>query len=249
MKKNYSYKIQQSKERLKKMITWPLFGIMKIINLLFNRTKMQSDTVTQPTSQILFHHIKDLPLSIFINCSCDNDLSQLGTGTDKELQDAWDVLQEQYNEAIGGSDIISKIGNVKQIYVLQNKVLLCETLIKVLNIAPNEATFKLLYTMDYLLPNYEYSLENISHVLTAFEGWVKRDYMELQGAITQLEADTKGNESKPTRDNFIKMIVAIAEQFKVVINEDKISTLKFCIFMNRYNEVVDALIRANNTNK
>jgi acyl carrier protein len=174
---------------------------------------------------------------------CEDNLDLLGIAPKEVLQANFDTLLEQYNEAIGGTDALAKINQVKKIYLLESKILRANALINVLLIHPNENTFNELFKFGYMLPNYKYSDENIINLIQSFEGFVKFDAFELQKMVENFEKENQNNESdKPKREGFIDMIIALCEHFKISINETEISVEKYCGFIKRYQKDVERMI-------
>lgn len=73
----------------------------------------------------LYRTCSQLPMDKFITCFVDKDLSVLiisGTPTEKELQQSWFNIQEEYGELIKNEELNHTNDIIKEIAVLQNKI-------------------------------------------------------------------------------------------------------------------------------
>jgi len=194
-------------------------------------------------STIHYHHIKQLPLSIFIEVLCDENYSLLGTASEQALQENWELLMEQFNEAVGGVDTTARLNNIKKILLLESKINRAKKLIKLLELQPDEWSYNQLFTFGYLVPNFKYSIDNIPKVLEVFEGYLKRDFFQYETLIKEHNENANKEEiKKPKREDFINMIVALTKHFGVAINQEKTSVETYCAYVRNYQKEIDILI-------
>lgn len=188
-----------------------------------------------------------MPLGVFIEVLCDNNLTLLGEATTDELIAAWQSITEQYNEAIGGTDALAKMQKVIKILLLKSKINRAQILIKSLNMLPTQYGFKELYSFGYLLPAMPFSDENTARIVKIFEGHLKRDIMEVAIMASGVKYDEPTE--KPKRADFIKTIVTLVDHFKVKIDIDTITVEMYCAYVVRFNIDMEKLIEMNEKNK
>lgn len=219
--------------------------IKKLLSKIMNRSKNRTST---PSSQILFRHISKLPLSIFIEVLCDENYSLLGTGTQSEIFDAWQVLVEQYNDSIGGIDIFAKLEKVKKIYILESKTNRGKQILLYLSILQDNWVHDQMYSFNYPLPVYVFSEDNLKKLAKKFEAHLKRDIMELSMLVTDFNNSSDSNKNEvPKREDFINTLVSISKHFAIALDEEKISVEKYCAYVRRYNQDIERLISQQQT--
>ena len=125
----------------------------------YARLRLQSKGAK--TSYELYRDLKELPLSAFIEASCNENLQALiKKGEDvpiEALQTRWDELFTAYIEIIGGEEVQDKLRLVATMNELSFKVERIGSLLDVLSVAPTEGLFEQLYTFGYSLPRMEFS--------------------------------------------------------------------------------------------
>lgn len=81
---------------------------------LSQQTKLSNQ---ESNSRKLYHTITDLPLSIYITCVVDHDLSGLvisGQFEDSEIQQAWNDIQSEYADIVGDQDMKKYLASYKK---------------------------------------------------------------------------------------------------------------------------------------
>ena len=188
-----------------------------------------------------YHHIKELPLSVFVEILCENNLSLLGDAPLDQLIKNWQVLSEQYNEAIGGASGIAKMQKVIKILLLKSKINRGGILLNSLAMLPTEYAFKECYTFGYMLPNMAFIPENIQRLAKVFNGYLKRDLFELK--MMSEGVKEKEEYKKPVRTDFIDTIITLQDHFKLNIDFDRVTTEMYCAYVTRYNNDMEKLIQ------
>lgn len=207
---------------------------------------MKSKPVTS-TSTKLLQSIDKLPLETFIDCIVDHNYSGLiieGTPTEAELQTCFDNIYEQYIEGIGGKELVRHLADVKQIALMQSKILRAESLLEIIQLCPTIGLFEQLYTFGYALPKEKYSYYGINKVLRIFVAKYKKDKTETDRLIFQFEhsqqSEKKGESSGYTRDYFYNSIVEMSTAFKFPIQQN-ITLALYCSYMRKYKDLLNTL--------
>lgn len=196
--------------------------------------------------KIHYRHIRELPLNIFIDILCDGKFELLGEAPLEVLVEVFEEILDQYNNAIGCDDVKAKISKTIKIFLLESKISRANSFINILKVFPNEDVFNQLFKFNYQLPAFKYSIENVANLVAVFEGYVKRDAFELQGLIDNFNKLNPTNDEKHSREKFIDMIVSLCDHFKMSIDEQTITTEKYCGFVKRYLRDVERLISNQN---
>lgn len=95
----------------------------KLINLNIFRKQPRSAQESHPCE--LYRTCSQLPMDKFIHCFVKKDLSVLvisGHPTEKELQQTWFNIQEEYGELIKNEELHHTSDIMKEIAVLQNRI-------------------------------------------------------------------------------------------------------------------------------
>lgn len=195
----------------------------------------------------IYLDLKELTLDRFIDCYCNGNYSRLvksGNPPEVELLSAWEQIQNKYVEIVGGEDFADRVNVVTQIQELSRKVEMVEALIEVLSIAPTEGLYLQLYEFGYSLPKLPYNEDSIERLCRMITAHMKRDVAQIQVLAKQLEEQTpKGY--KITEDVFYKILVEIADAFKVVLKENETSVMAFAMYVRRYKEKAEEINRQN----
>jgi len=188
-----------------------------------------------------------LPLAIFVEVLCEDNMVLLGNAPLEILLKNWQSLTEQYNEAIGGVSGIAKMQKVVKILLLKSKINRGQILLNSLSMLPTEYAFKECYTFGYMLPNMAFIPENISKLSKIFNGYLKRDLFELK---MMSEGVTEHNDyKKPVRSDFIGTIITLQDHFKLNINFDTVTTEMYCAYVSRYNTDMEKIIQLQDKQK
>lgn len=187
----------------------------------------------------LYHRISDLMLDKYITAKCDNDLSVLiisGNPSESELQQCWESIEEQYSEAIGGSQGKARLNEVKDYLELQIRIDRGLSLIRTISGGfVGDSLLQDLISFGYPLPRY--NGDNMDTILKSFEGYLKRQMIDLRQMHKQL-TDGKGK-TELKRSDYYDMITAIAEYMGVVLKESDTSTALYCAMVVRYNKKIE----------
>lgn len=209
----------------------------------YARLRLQSKGAK--TSYELYPDLKSLPLSAFIEASCNENLKALaisGEPPTEALQTRWEELFTAYIEIIGGEEVQDKLRLVATMNELSFKVERIGALLDVLSVAPTEGLFEQLYTFGYSLPRMEFSEASIQALGRIITGYMKRDVVEVQILSERLKKET-GEVKKQSEADFYALIVEISDMFKITLNEKETSTMAFAMYVNKYKQRAEQIMR------
>jgi len=209
----------------------------------YARLRLQSKGAK--TSYELYPDLKSLPLNVFIDVSCNENLQALiksGEPPTEALQTKWEELFTAYIEIIGGEEVQDKLKLVATMNELSFKVERIGALLDVLSVAPTEGLYEQLYTFGYSLPRMDFSEASIKALGKIITGYMKRDVVEVQILGDRLKKET-GEVKKQTEADFYALIVEISDMFKITLNEKETSTMAFAMYVNKYKQRAEQIMR------
>jgi len=177
-----------------------------------------------------------IPFSKYIEILINKDLNLLiieGNATESELSDAWQTINELYIEAIGDLDTKIRIESAREIAYLEGRINIANSIIKQLEYGYSDALIQMLSSFGYIIsinPNEA----NLKAYINQFNGYLKAELLELQEKLNEIDKVEK-KETEITKQYFEKIIVAIELTFKFQISVEKITTAKYCEYVNSYN--------------
>ena len=212
----------------------------------FAYARMRLQSKGAKTSFVLYHDLKELPLSRFIEVTCNENLQALvKQGEDvplEVLQAKWDELFTTYLEIIGGEEMQDKLRLVRNMNDLTFKVERIGALLDVLSVAPTEGLYEQLFTFGYDLPRMDYSEASIATLAKIITGHMKRDVVEVNILSERLKKET-GEVKKQTEADFYALLVEISDMFKITLNENEVSTMAFAMYVNKYKQKAEQIMR------
>ena len=165
--------------------------------------------------------------------------------TPEEKIKAFESLYEQFNEAIGGKELVAQIKQLKQLAYLQNKVQRAEALLDVIIICPARGIYEQLFSFGYNLPKKEYTYENINSVVRIFVAKYKRDKTDLDRLIFEYESSHKsgkaGKSSGYTWEYFQDSVIEISTSFQVHLKINELTVSEYCGYMKKYKSHIEML--------
>ena len=219
----------------------------KIKNFVSPPTKVQQEGVK--TSLKLFQDLS-IPFSKYIEILVNKDLNLLiieGNATENELSDAWQTINELYIEAIGDLDTKIRIESAREIAYLEGRINIANSIIKQLEYGYSDALIQMLSSFGYII-SIEPNEANLKAYINQFNGYLKAELLELQEKLNEIDKVEK-KETEITKQYFEKIIVAIELTFKFQISVEKITTAKYCEYVNSYNNHIKNLEKQINKNK
>jgi len=198
----------------------------------------------------VFSCIDDLPFSVYVDCSTTGNLQHLSRAKVNApralLAHAWQNIQQEFNEAVGGERM--------------SRVATLTAEIEMLNLNIDRVTL-LMNAMGQYGPHpdlahqlreegfdREYSEESYLEDLRLVEIQAKRFILQRQ--IKEKEAEgllpvqKEASNELPTRSTYIRCLVSISKTAKYHIGINDISTREFCI---HYRDYIDYVERAKAT--
>ena len=183
-----------------------------------------------------YQNIHKLPLLTFIDTLLDGNYERVGGAIE------WERLYTEYTELIGGKELQGKLRTVKETIITQSRMQRAKSILEVLAIRPCKELYEQLYTFDYLLP--ELTESNIDKVLKVFVAHYKRELIDLQEQAISLEKTT--DNGVLDYQYFITIIVDMSTAFKMSINISEISVGQYCIFVQRYKQHCEQILKQQN---
>lgn len=196
------------------------------------------------TSYSLYRQLHKLPLSVFIDVSCDGDLSPLcyqGEAPENVLLATWLMLVEQYGEMMGGAESDMKHTLQVEILRLQHKMTNSRKMLEIL--------------VDYPVPQFALAVNSMLKTSFAFNRHYPEQYeqdlkgaysctkememkLELKTEALQAMAEKEAKEGgRPDRTYYEKILINLSD-WKGRTIEESVSTSKFCIMVQQYNAYV-----------
>lgn len=220
-----------------------LFYIGNLINRLITWTQNEPGVQASRQSN-LYRGCSSLPMEIFIQCLCEDNLGVLlieGSANVNQLHEAWVVILAEYHELKGdtieGSEqwILSR-----DVARLQNHLYLLEQCVEFLKIRWSDSIADSVNKLGYTFRPLD--KENYASDLNRVVNKAKTKYIQLQQLIKELEKQVKKiGDKKPTRDYFDTMLIHIEEMQKVSYDFDTLMVPKFVHLEKKYWHQVELL--------
>lgn len=231
---------------------------MKIKTIVYTLMKKIKNFVSQPMKvqqeevkkSLKLYQDLSIPFSKYIEILVNKDLNLLiieGNATESELSDAWQTINELYIEAIGDLDTKIRIESAREIAYLEGRINIANSIIKQLEYGYSDALIQMLSSFGYII-SIEPNEANLEAYINQFNGYLKAELLELQEKLNEIDKVEK-KETEITKQYFEKIIVAIELTFKFQISVEKITTAKYCEYINSYNNHIKNLEKQINKNK
>jgi hypothetical protein len=188
-----------------------------------------------------YQNITDLPLSKYIECVVDNNLSALiisGYPTKEQLQSAWLEIAEQYAEAMGDAERKMYLKLYKELILLNIEYQQVINLIEVLTIVQYEPFEKKLN--ELLFTNFAFTDKREKEIETCYrfskQILVKIEYKN--GQLEGMKQHKDETEGRPNREYFQSILITLSDHAKYPVMET-ISTFEFCERVKRFTQFVE----------
>jgi hypothetical protein len=204
------------------------------------------EVIKSKQSCLIYSDISKLPLSRFIDCSVDGDISALiieGEPSQDELQAAWAQILEQYSEAVGDNEqkamlsLFKEINrlqvNIDQVYLLVGamKSYYVKLFAKELN--------KILNTSLSFDPQNQEAYENaLKRCLSRCKAWELQKELKMSQYLA-LQKKFDGLASKQSREYYSDILIALSNSAGYEISEE-ISVYKFCKRLKQLKKSMEA---------
>lgn len=192
-----------------------------------------------------------LPLSRFITCICDNDLSALiisGKHNVAELQNAWIDIYSEFVDLTETADKKAMFRLFQNILELKIKHLRVSRMVQYMAVQWDEDFVNELrgmnfrYKYDTSRPN-EYS-KDLNMIMTRIKSWLIEIAL-LEDEYNAYEEKNKGEQ--PKRIYFIQSLVRLAKwQGGGRIDPDKTTVAEYCMIKNDYHNYYDVVNKESN---
>jgi len=186
----------------------------------------------------LYRSIHQLPLVNFITCICDNDLTALiceGTATVEQLATAWEMIYNEYLDAIKdeNSEYIDKL-LTRDYNLLHTKYNVIKLLVAALAYAPVDYLIEQLkswYGLPVVLDRKDKAgfKKALALIGARNQRWLN-DALQIKQQIIHLLPEQQ-NDVKITRTWFDEHIVALSKFSKYHINKNETTVSEFVIMV------------------
>lgn len=189
-----------------------------------------------------YHHITELPLHNFIECTVNGNYHALvisGHPTEHELLLAWSNIQQEYADAMGDHEHRLYITLYKEVTLLKVTLQTIHYLIEILQevfFEPYTALLNNLLRTDF---KFDHTDKHKYHeILRRCFNRSKGIKIDLELKLAQFQAIEKKNREtgkKPTREYFQSVLITISDHAKYQL-QDSITVYEFCDRIRRFNK-------------
>jgi hypothetical protein len=191
-----------------------------------------------------YHHITELPLSKFIDCTVDNNLFALvrtGKPTNEQLEQAWEQISQEYADAIGDTEHRMYVSVYRDVKVLGTTLQQIHWLI---------AQLKEVYFSGYanrlnnlLKTNFKFDYTNPAQYFNELSRCINRskgikidlDLKMVQFEVMQKSRQQQSEGKRPTREYYQAILITLSDHVKYPIS-DSITVYEFCDRMRRFSD-------------
>lgn len=219
-----------------------------------------TDTNTQPNPvsetlrpgsllNVLHQSCYTLPLSCFIKCLCEEDLTALiisGTFSEQQLQAKWFDIYSEFIELSDTPDSKILLRIIREIILSKTRILKVQMIVRYLVVQWDEELISELRLMNF---RYKYDPNNplqyskdLKLVLSRIKNW------EIDLKLKEAEYDAyqkKSTGEKPERIYFLQSIVRMSQFYKYRINPEEVTTVEFCLMKKEYIEYCENINKEN----
>lgn len=182
-----------------------------------------------------------MPLSKFIDCDVDGDLSALvieGEATEQEILHAWLLIKTQYADIIGNQEYILYRNGCRDLSVLKITLVEVETLVSLMRKIYSQMIAERLNKL--LKTRFEFNIETPEQYNSDLDACITRTgstKIQIDIKEAQMKAMEGKHEQghKPTREYYHKILISLSDHAKYELT-DKISVFDFCERVKRFNK-------------
>lgn len=202
-----------------------------------------------------YHHIVDLPLRVFIEVSCNDNLAALilsGFPSELELFNAWQTIKEEYALAMGNQDQALYVNLFKQVQKLQLTIEQIDIAVNVLKWVYVEAFAvqlnKLLNTTLHFPVNdpgtYEKNLKKCISLAKRFQITIDMKLAQLEAMQKTMAKADSGDVKAVNKEYFYSILITLSDHAEYPIH-DTITVYEFCERIRRLNDHIALLAKQN----
>lgn len=192
-----------------------------------------------------YSHITKLPLARFIDVDVDGDFQALiieGEVDEKTLREAWEVIQEQYVQALGDAEQRLYLSLLKEVNALaislqQVEILLQQLRSRYVALFLKElnkilkANIQLTDKEGNLLPDYDKRLDRAISLANPIR--MQHDLKRVH--LDKLKKKMEGGNRKATREYYQETIIALSNHQKRELDEEKLTVYKYVVLIKDLN--------------
>lgn len=187
----------------------------------------------------IYQSCKDLPLSVFIPCYVQGDLSGLvksGDAPPEALQEAWLNIYSDYCDRIGGIQIVAMIEKTRAINALASKV---DRLMRVVDAARKVMSPDLIASLQADGYKIEETEDDVIYwrQLDIIEAKIKPEKLRLDKMLSEMDKPDKTR--KPSEEDFERTLAEISIMAKHEV-DDTVTTARYCSYVKRLQAQIEA---------
>ena len=196
----------------------------------------------------IYHHCNELPLYIFINCTCDKDyrgLVKYGKATEADINRAWELIYSEYSDTSGNPTTKLLIQLSKDISWHEAKLRACALALKVLQHVPDQRCINVLKGYGYNYPFDITNPEQYAQSLDIIATRLQSVSFLIQQKTAEYQRESKGVSGKPmTREGFDVILATISKHSGIKISDLKKETVsEFIAYRKNYEREMEAIAR------
>jgi hypothetical protein len=218
-----------------KIMQWkkkqPSQSIKKDTNI--SSATQQQPSATNSISWSLYRSIYELPLSKYIDCIVDGNLSALireGYPPEQDIILAWNTIMEQDSAAAGDAEYHLYFSLFKRIAILTTDLNAVHKLVEILSFMYHEPLAKELNLL--LKTNFKFNAANQEEYQSLLKRCINRSKamkIELDMKIIQYEEMEKKlvKNEKPTREYFFNILISLSDHAGYDIRAENITVYEY----------------------
>jgi hypothetical protein len=195
-----------------------------------------------------------MPLSKFIDCDVDGDLSALvieGDPTEEEILTAWLSVKTQYADITGNQEYTMYKYACRDVNVLQISLVEVETLVSIMRKVYSPMVADRLNKI--LRSRFKFNHEEPEEYINDLEGCITRTgsikiQIDLKRAVMNAMEGKQGKGEKPTREYYHRILISLSDHAGYDLT-DKISVFDFCERVKRFNKFCEQQKNAKNVGR
>jgi hypothetical protein len=204
------------------------------------KLKKQEKTVSPPFR--IYRTCSELPLSIFIECVCDEKYDLLiieGHPSRTDISEAWLSIISEYFE-LRENGVGETWQSLKEIIRLQNHLYIVEKCIQFLHVRYSVEVAKALRSLGYVFVENPYDREKYVLILDQIAQKSKNKYIRLQQLLVEYEQKVKDSTgSKMKRESFDEVLIEIEQMQGTSYDIRQLTVSKFILLEKKFLKQVE----------
>lgn len=202
---------------------------------------------------VYYRKCSELPLSVFLKVMLTSDVTHLtisGKPTIEELEEAYQIIHEEYLTLSDSLEYQQMIGLIKEIAINENKYNMIIMAVRVLRVVYDEEIASEIKSYGYNLSQKDVSDPIYQKQLDVIISKSKFINLSLQKANEDLQKlNKKGGETedeKPDEHTYDILLADLSKYQGYYLDPDKITVTHFLSVMKRYKQSIENLKQKQN---